>query len=606
MSVLQHLDQAGSWLSNNSVEPNYTTVARESDSQKTIWLTSPELIDRIVRAIELDQSVLLSGPRGCGKSYCIRQAIKEAQRRGILTLDSHIECQGNREVPRDYLMEDDVVFRVQVPSGKHHESDQEVSGKPIQTENKVVPSMRSAPIFEYAERDEENDPIVWNRSTSEVRCSIKRGKLKRRVKKYSLFLDEINRFSDGVLDSLLSVLEEKVAFLRGKAYRLPVVVLMTMNPPGYDATARNLSPPLAARISRSYQLYTPDIDTLTDLIIKEKLDGLEVHLNSDHQDASLHQIKRLDSAKRFVDISPRLRRRAALTTLLLWGNPGERLEHTKPGIEYLTDDTKVLIQACTARDKDLGRKLIELSGLCRFGPDGRAAADWLTSASARAIQHAEDESYILVSEDDCIETAIESLSHKIYDDFSPASEPKKVVQKEAIIKSIVKKVMGRDFDDLIVRTIDDPSFLTKFTGLVRQTGELNKIFTDSRLTGDGFVVPISDMLLKVCRPLVLKSQEQDIEKAKSELRHALSKLSLYSIDGKQELREQSSDEVRNDWAAVPIFSKSVEGTSWPDRFCDVRWDRLFRSLSKLDGPLPQAIRSLSASSSRRDLTFGLI
>ena len=267
MSVLQHLDQAGSWLSNNSVEPNYTTVARESDSQKTIWLTSPELIDRIVRAIELDQSVLLSGPRGCGKSYCIRQAIKEAQRRGILTLDSHIECQGNREVPRDYLMEDDVVFRVQVPSGKHHESDQEVSGKPIQTENKVVPSMRSAPIFEYAERDEENDPIVWNRSTSEVRCSIKRGKLKRRVKKYSLFLDEINRFSDGVLDSLLSVLEEKVAFLRGKAYRLPVVVLMTMNPPGYDATARNLSPPLAARISRSYQLYTPDIDTLTYLII---------------------------------------------------------------------------------------------------------------------------------------------------------------------------------------------------------------------------------------------------------------------------------------------------------------------------------------------------
>ena len=82
-----------------------------SKNEPKVWLTGPDLIDRIVRAVELGQSVLLSGPRGCGKSYCCRQVIQEAERRGIVTLGASKTFQGNREVPRSDVFDDDIEFQ---------------------------------------------------------------------------------------------------------------------------------------------------------------------------------------------------------------------------------------------------------------------------------------------------------------------------------------------------------------------------------------------------------------------------------------------------------------------------------------------------------------
>src|SRR6185436_18689248 len=235
--------------------------------------TGPDLVARIVRAIELDQSVVLSGPRGCGKSYCIRRAIKVAQEEGIIPRGASVFLQGNREIPRDYLVEDEITFRLVKARGK----------------DEVVPGKRSAPLFRFAQRGsddyepitDEDNRVQMDFGTSERSLTslllpggAEADAVNGHPDRFVLFLDEINRFSDGVLDSLLSVLEERTAVLGGREYRLPVVVCMTMNPPGYDSSARRLSPPLAARIGRSYRLYSPDLDTLTDNIINSKLDEL--------------------------------------------------------------------------------------------------------------------------------------------------------------------------------------------------------------------------------------------------------------------------------------------------------------------------------------------
>jgi MoxR-like ATPase len=230
-----------------------------SAQDRVFFQTGEELIGRILRAIQLNQSVVLSGPRGCGKSKCIELAIARAEKEGIIPPQGWIKSQGNKEIPRDYLAEDGLTFRFTT------DKDGE----------KVNPAKQKAPFFKFAVRDEQFQEPVRDPSTRRVDCQIRRpgdpSGVKRPVPRFIVFLDEINRFSDGVLDSLLTVLEERTVILAGDEYKLPVVVCMTMNPPGYDATARKLSPPLAARISRSYRLYTPDLDTLTDVIIRGKM-----------------------------------------------------------------------------------------------------------------------------------------------------------------------------------------------------------------------------------------------------------------------------------------------------------------------------------------------
>lgn len=502
--------------------------------QNQVVETGPELVDEIVRAIELNQSVLLSGPRGCGKSFCIKSAVREAQRRGILAIGSDLTCQGNREVARDYLLEDDTVFR------KNRET------------HKIDPEIRSAPLFEFAVRGDDGEPLA-DPESREVSCITRHGSLTKQIRRFSLFLDEINRFSDGVLDGLLSVLEEKEAYLRGKKYKLPVVVLMTMNPPGYDATARSLSPPLAARISRCYQLSTPGIDTLSDLIIAEKIDGIESRYSGQ------------------LSVPAILRRRAALASLLLWGHPSPADGLPRLGMEYLTHSTLELLKRCLnlANDKGLvdsegnafHAHLTTLSELCRFGPDGRAASDWLTSASARALREGEGTGKVVVKASHCKSVAIESLSHKIYDDFSPASEPDKVRRKDKAVFGVCEVVMGGHFDQLIKRDVDDDAaFAQQFAKVVDQNEHpetkkrLQKAFVRAGVTQntEGFI----RKLIEGCH------NEDAFGTAVAEL----------------------------EFDHLPVFTP--EKADWPNCFSSRKLEQLFVDLGRLSGPLPAACQKL--------------
>src|SRR5262249_33462359 len=184
---------------------------------------------------------------------------------------------------------------------------------------------------------------------------------------FVLFLDEINRFSDGVLDGLLSVLEERKATLAGRDYTLPVVVCMTMNPPGYDGSARKLSPPLAARIGRTYRLCTPDLDTLGDQIISSKMRALR---ETYHRDKAAWESARPGKPRwpEFPKIDIRPIRKVGLVTLMLWGDvTGQRA-----GTEYLTPRTRRTLRGVMAGDPIARARMRELTELCQFGPDGRA------------------------------------------------------------------------------------------------------------------------------------------------------------------------------------------------------------------------------------------
>ena len=398
--------------------------------------TGPETIDMVVEAIRLGQSVILSGPRGCGKSHCIREAIKAAAKRGITTPGADVFLQGNRELPRDYLVEDDITLRYESAS------------------KTVIPELKEAPLFRFAKRDLETGSL-FSDTTDEaitkntlkddrvVRCEING----ERIDRFVLFLDEINRFSDGVLDSLLTVLEERTTVLAGSEYKLPVTVCMTMNPPGYDGTARRLSPPLQARIGRSWRLYSPDLETQTSIIIANRLKEIqkEIQAKSDLE----------------FEIHPILRRKVALVTLCLWGVPSR----SDVAYSYLTPPTRKILKTLAENDSRLEAAMRKVQELCHFGPDGRAAPDWIHSASALAVRDAQmfNRSRAEITERELKETAIDTLSHKLCDGFSAASEPEKESQKHEAILTIVKQILdGQGGVRVVVeRGIDKPEEISK-------------------------------------------------------------------------------------------------------------------------------------------------
>ena len=403
-------------------------------------VTGPRVVQAVVEAIGLDQSILLMGPRGCGKSWCVEQAIAEAMIRGYVPKNASIFLPGNREFSRDYLAEDELEFKL-------------VS---LANADSVVPKRRSAPLFTFAERDANGDFIVvdagsptrpgrpinliWKSNGAEFGSA----------QRFALFLDEINRFSDGILDSLLSILEERKAVLAGKTYNIPVVVCMTMNPPGYDATAKNLSPPLAARISRTLRLSTPDLDTLSDAIIVSKLDK------------TLGDLWVTTATGGRADVVPMaLIRRAALTTLCMWGSPN--LE--RPGLHYMTPDTLSLLRNVQALNPTLNVLMNELGKMSQYGPDGRAAAEWVISALSLARAEARDQTERtkqdvspIAQDHHLINTAINSLAQKTVDNFSAASRPDLSEKKEHLIKSLGEELLRNDsVAPFIDRDIDELS-----------------------------------------------------------------------------------------------------------------------------------------------------
>lgn len=432
--------------------PRRKVAAPAAADDKAFVLTGPALIEKIARCIELNQSILLEGPRGCGKSFCVRAGIAKAVERNVIPRGpgahkgAYVFVQGNREIPRDYLGEDEITFRLQPPAGG-----------PGAGKDEVVPDRKSAPLFRFAVRNPADGKPALAPGTNRVVCRLGDEPCDRFV----LFLDEINRFSDGVLDSLLSILEERTAVLSGQELELPVTVCMTMNPPGYDSSARKLSPPLAARIGRTYRLSTPDVDTMSDLIVPERL----AKMRQDRQSVPV-------AGQPWIELQqPRamLVRKAALVTLCLWGDI--TLADARPkaggddapakavaGLEYLTEGTKTLLKRAMAADADVAAAMREMSKLSHYGPDGRAIADWIVSAAAAALADAAilGESSAAVREKHLIETAINTISHKIYDSFSAASRPDLVRAKEKALTTIVTRVLNRSvFDGLVRRKVDN-------------------------------------------------------------------------------------------------------------------------------------------------------
>ncbi len=399
--------------------------------------TGPELIEALVGAIGCGQHVAVAGPRGCGKSYCIGQAIKLAEERGLIPKNGFVKIQGNKELPRDYLLEDDMTLSVEGGA--------------------VMPRRKDAPLLRFAKRHLDGplkgrpvkgeDGMVECYGVDQDNQIVETEKIKP-SQRIVLFLDEVNRFSDGVLDSLLLLLEEGEAVMGGETFRLPVVVMMTMNPPGYDASARSLSPPLSARIGRQYRLLSPRIDVLTDLIAANVITRLQARAEG-----------AVGADLKLRPPSVALVRRAAAATLCAWGDP----RMGNPGFDYLSEEMRALLIGLADSSTPLKAAMRSLNELCNFGPDGRALGDWIVAASVAAANEAR--AVRRSTAEPCarhfIACTVTVLSHKLQDNFSSATRPENTRRKEEALYVIAANLLNpssekdeETIDRLVLRKVD--------------------------------------------------------------------------------------------------------------------------------------------------------
>lgn len=368
--------------------------ALDDEDDPALVMTGDGLTMAIVENIRLRRSVLITGPRGCGKSYCAEQAIKLATAQGIIGGSRFL--QGNREIPRDTLSEDMLI----VDDGGQVKLLKALALRPIEESGSVPREgfpdwpgiLRGAGI---------DDPTqVWANRDWMV-----------------LFLDEINRFGDGFLDSLLALLEERKIVRRGQDYYVPIVVVATANPPGYDMTAKKLSPPLQARITRSFRVSQPDVDVLVHGVMPSKI----------------QDFARAYPPGGAPEVSLEIRFLAAGTTLCLWGDP---MSDSK-GRFFLTRATRTLLQRLMAANDHLARDMRELTLLIEFGPDARAVTDWVGCAMARAAS----EGVRTVTPKHLEETAVNVLSHKVREKFNEGANPNLGIRRDRLILNIVQRIM---------------------------------------------------------------------------------------------------------------------------------------------------------------------
>jgi len=271
--------------------------------------------------------------------------------------------------------------------------------------------------------------------------------------------------------------------MAGMEWKLPVVVLMTMNPPGYDSTARRLSAPLAARISRTYRLATPDLDNLCDRIVAKRLLATRVQFEA--------------QSEIFPDCPPELLRRACMVTLCLWGNPDRKGAESRSALYCLTVETRDLVRRLVDADADLKREVERMETLCAYGPDGRAAGDWITAAIGYAVREQKTrqtgEQPVLRVEH-LQKTLIETIAGKIYDSFSPASSPDKTLEKQKCLKAIAHHVLNMRIDDpadadraTLTRRIDGRGLVADFPRMIESPSDekIRELFVLCQVTTNG-------------------------------------------------------------------------------------------------------------------------
>jgi MoxR-like ATPase len=404
-SVSQQLDHIRVYFLGPPARAKTSNVP-ENGGQPIFVSTGERLINELFQAIDSRQSALATGPRGCGKSYCVRKAAQKALEKQIVGEVRYI--QGNSQLPRDYLMEDMLVARDDkslelLPALMFRTGERK--NTPSQAEKELIGRFPLWPAFPTKDLTEHDDPRrFWKANDWTL-----------------YFFDELNRFSDGFLDSLLSVLEEKIAVRRGESFYVPAVVIATANPPGYDLTAKKLSPPLQARLARSYLMVQPDLEDLVGIILADRIKN----------DSKLNDIK----------IPMEIQYRAAGATLCLWGS----VEDSKrTGLAYLTPETRDLLRTAELRSARLRSGMRTLAGLSNFGPDARAIGDWMLSAAMKAKERGSAS----VEVQDLIEVAPAVLPHKIREIFNEGVEPQKGVALRAAVMGVVVSVFTDDLKDL--------------------------------------------------------------------------------------------------------------------------------------------------------------
>jgi hypothetical protein len=374
------------------------------------------LIRRIMDAIRLRRPVLVTGPRGSGKSHCAREAIERCIDEGVI--GGYHFVQGNREIGRDYLSEDSLTIR--------RERQNDPSSRPV------------AQVI---------DALLVRGTGDGERLSKKRGKnehfpgipdgeaLEWEASDWTvLFLDEINRFGDGVLDSLLSLTEERVIVRGGVKLHVPIIVVATANPPGYDATAKKLSPPLQARIARAYRVSQPTLETLSLTILPAQIQNY-IALNRNSREGS-----------NGATVSPDLTKLIAAASLCLWGAPSL----SRKGVGFLTYATRQLLKEAMKADPVLSGAMVRLGELTSFGPDARSVGDWVGSAMGRALDREEDRLEATaqaavaapgVTHTDLIDASNEALASKVRENFNEGAEPLKAAEKEMLVEQVVSRVL---------------------------------------------------------------------------------------------------------------------------------------------------------------------
>lgn len=373
-----------------------------------LFVTGSELVDRIKEAIRIRRPVLVTGPRGCGKSYCSDRAIRLASEEGLV--GGWRFLQGNREIPRDYLSEDMLVIGPE--------------GKPVLLTALALrpldraPSRSAQELAELTQRFPEWPAVPAGSVASYLEAQT----LWKNDDWTVLFLDEINRFGDGFLDSLLSLIEEGKIVRRGEEYYVPITVVATANPPGYDLTAKKLSPPLQARIARSYRVSQPPLENLVETVVASQVKKLE------------DQYRQLGVQ---LTIGEPIQYLAAASTLCLWGDPAS----DSKGMYFLSADTRQQLQAAMRLDQHLARAMRSIATLTAFGPDARAVSDWLGCAAGLAYSERGQQAAISVRGEHLVRTAIEVLGHKVRETFNEGTEPRKVAFKERCIFTIAERVL---------------------------------------------------------------------------------------------------------------------------------------------------------------------
>ncbi len=429
-----------------------------------LMVTGTDLVDRVVEAIRTRRSVLLTGPRGSGKSYCARKGIVKAWQEKKL-IGGYKFLQGNREIPRDLLSEDMLVLdkagkpqllRAMAIRGNEEAPASAPASAPGQARNKR--SEEDADKRAALKAKHPEWPAI-RANHEDIKLNYENAAALWRNEDWSvLWLDEITRFADGFLDSLLSLTEERVVVRRGEDFYVPLIVVATANPPGYDATAKKLSPPLQARISRAYRVSQPPLQVLVENIIGENYPAI---------------VERYDAALRYP-AGGSLMYLAAAVTLCLWGDPSAKAK----GIYYLSKPTRELLGRLMDADPELASAMRELGRLLVFGPDSRAVVDWLACAVGVAATRGE-----VLDKEHLLATAVEVLGHKVRESFNEGAEPDLLIQRDDCIKRIAAAVLTNgklhrlltpDYAVASAGLVPDKSRASRFKFSPRRLEELRK------------------------------------------------------------------------------------------------------------------------------------